>query len=84
MTFEEAKSLQTTREADVMCTGDVLDRFPKGALGLTPDEVKFTPEYRQAKAEFNHAFEAFQNINRYILRHFAKECREERRARRSR
>lgn len=82
MTFEEAKALQTTRDAEVTRIGNALDAFPKGAMGLTPDEVKFSPEYRQAKADFSAAFKKLQNINHYLSDNFAKEIREERMARR--
>lgn len=83
MTFEEAKTEQATRRARADATSVALNTFPKdGPMGLTPDAVKFTPEFRQARAEYNHAFEELRIFNSFMLRTFAKECREERRNRR--
>lgn len=83
MTFEEAKATQVARRVRYEITSKALNAFPRGAMGLTSDAVKFSPEFRQAKAENDHAFEELRIFNSYMLQTFAKECREERRRRRA-
>jgi hypothetical protein len=82
MTFAEAKATQSALDNEVTRLGDVLDTFPKGALGLTPDAVKFSPEYSAAKSAFDAGFAKLRNFNGAFTKSFAKEIREERRARR--
>lgn len=40
--------------------------FPKGPMGLTPDSVKATAEWKQAKAEYNAAFAHLRKVNSII------------------
>lgn len=49
------------RQMDVASAA--LKVFPRAANGLTPDAVKFSPEYRAAKAEFDRAFAAVRAFN---------------------
>ena len=56
---EETKTL----EAQVYATARNLRDYPRGANGLTPDSVKFSPEYRAAKSAYNKAFSALRNHN---------------------
>ena len=39
-----------------------------GPLGLTPDAVKLSDEYRQAKRDFDAAFQAERKFNRDFLK----------------
>lgn len=50
-------------EANVNAASRKLHTFPKGPMGLTPDTVKSTPEYRAAKQEYARAFEALRAFN---------------------
>lgn len=43
-----------------------LNKFPKGAMGLTPDEVKSSVEFKNAKSKFNIAFNDQRNFNSNI------------------
>lgn len=49
-----------------------------GPMGLTPDSVKSSPEWRQARAEFRAAFDALRAFN---ARHASRYRSEERAAR---
>lgn len=40
-----------------------LQIFPRGPMGMTPDEVKFSPEYRAAKEAADRAFAALRHFN---------------------
>ncbi len=46
-----------------------------GPMGLTPDSVKFSPEFRQARADYESAFRALQSLNRRNAKRFAPEIR---------
>lgn len=50
-------------EQEVAAASAALKAFPKGPTGMTPDNVKFSPEYRAAKERYQRAFEALRTIN---------------------
>lgn len=49
-----------------------------GQRGLTPDHVKFSPEYRLARREYQTAFSALRDLNQKHLKSFRKELQAER------
>lgn len=81
-TYLEAKLAQVVLDDRVTKMSAVLDTFPKGAMGLTPDDVKFSPAYRLAKQQFDASFAALRKFNGEFTKAFAKEIREDRLARR--
>ncbi len=81
MKFQEVKAAAERAAALSKQYGEVLNAFPKGPLGLTPDHIKFSPAYRQAKAKFDAAFAQERRINAYLSKHFKKELQQERRNR---
>lgn len=83
MTYTEAKAKCAEVETRVCAAGAALKAFPKGSMGLTPDAVKASPEYKAAKAEFDAAFFAQRQINRFINKHFKQERLADVRARRN-
>lgn len=83
MTFEEAKAEQAKLYADVKRCSDALKPFPRMANGLTPDNVKSSPEYREACSAYAVAFHRLRSFNEGFSRQFAKEIRAYRRARAS-
>ena len=60
-----------------------LKRFPSGPLGLTPDEVKATPEWQTAKREFDSIMREFRDFNQGFIKHHKHAWREELDRRRS-
>ncbi len=82
MTFQECKELQAHCDAECKQWGDVLSSFPKGDMNLTPDWVKSSPEYQRAARGMAIAFKQFQNINAYLVKHYSKELKQERDAKR--
>ena len=75
---EKAAKLWAASEA----TGKAMDAFPRNAMGLTPDNVRATPEWRAAKAASDTAFQQLRNFNSVYTKTFAKELRKERATRR--
>lgn len=65
MTFEEAVREEARKilEGEWKRAGKALKVFPKGPMGLTPDEVKVSPEFRAAKSAYDKAFEALRRFN---------------------
>lgn len=46
-----------------------------GPMGLTPDSIKFSPEFRQAKGDCDSALRALQALNKHNAKRFAPEIR---------
>lgn len=59
---------------------DALQGFPKGAMGLTPDEVKFSEPYKTASNRYAKAHQALRDFNGPFTTKFAKELAEHRMA----
>lgn len=57
--------IETTRKAlwDAMMVASSNIPAPHTASGITPDSVKFSPEYRAAKAVYAKAMKALQDFN---------------------
>lgn len=83
MTYAEAKLIAAALDAEVSRAGAAMDVFPRGPMGLTPDSVKATVEWKIAKHQFDAAFAKLRNFNGAFVKAFAKEMRDERRARRA-
>lgn len=83
MTFEEAKTIQAKLHAEVAAASAALQVFQKGRMGLTPDDVKASPEFRAATQRYNVSFVQLRSINGLLTRKFSNELREERRTRRA-
>lgn len=83
MNFEQAKAIAAQFEAQVRTASEALQVFPRtGSMGMTPDEVKFSPEFSQAQSTFDWAFKQQRAFNSVFLRRFKKELAAERRQRR--
>lgn len=79
-----AKAAKAQIEERVTRTSKILRAIPgvgSGPMGLTPDAVRASPEYRIAKAEFDAAFAALQTFNQRFHKAFATEIKAERCAR---
>ena len=83
MTFEQATILRDTfsrlsNEAAISLRS--IPGVGSGPMGLTPDNVKFSPEYRSAKAAFDHAFANLQAFNKRYVKEYRKELMSQKRA----
>lgn len=81
-TFAEMLKTRDALDAEVIATGAKLRSYPRGNMGLTPDAVKATPEWKQDHAAFSSAMAGLRKFNTDFLRHYAKEWRAEHAARR--
>jgi hypothetical protein len=81
MSYEEAKAKQDALFAASKAASAVLVAYPKGPMGLTPDEIKVTPKWRAERAASDRAFQEARAFNAWFTKRFAKEYRAERSAR---
>lgn len=79
--FEQAKAQADALNAAVKAASQVLNAYPKGHMGLTPDAVKFSQEYKAAHAAYCRAFEASRTFNAWYTKAFKAELRAARQAR---
>ena len=82
MSFEVAKTLHNKLNSAVDDASAILQQFPKGDAGLTPDAVKFSPEFRAAKTAFEYHFKLAREFNGLYNRTFKRELASERKSRR--
>ena len=76
--FEEAKAELALIEAEMAAAEAVMRAFPRGPMGLPPESVRLSPEYRAAKARTDKAFARLRAFNAVYVKRFAKELRAER------
>lgn len=79
MNYEEAKAHKQSIELMVKTLSEELQKFPKGPMGLTPDHVKATPEFRFAKHVYDMAFKKLRDFNGEFNRTFKAEIKADRR-----
>lgn len=81
--FVSARAEARKLSAAAQAASDALQKFPKGAMGLTPDDVKRSPKWRAAYQDYNQAAQALRKFNGSYTKTFAEELRHEREFRRS-
>lgn len=81
--FLDAREEAAELDRAMAAATQALAQFPKGAMGLTPDEVKRTPEWRAAFQASNRALQAIRNFNGTYTKTFAEELKHERQFRRA-
>lgn len=84
VSYAVARQIRDRIEADAEAAGARLRAIPgvgSGQLGLTPDAVKASAEYRAARADWDRAFAALRAFNSEYYRRFRREIKAERQAR---
>lgn len=76
--FEGAKAELALIEKEMAAAEAAMRAFPRGAMGLPPESVRLSPEYRAAKARTDKAFARLRAFNAVYVKRFAKELRAER------
>lgn len=80
-TFAEAKLEADRLYAEVQRTSAALNAFPRNAIGLVPQVVRMSPEYRAAKTAYDQAFAALRDFNAGYTKTYKRELAAERKAR---
>jgi hypothetical protein len=73
--FESALAEKLRLEAECETFSRAMQRFPRGPVGLTPDHVKESHEFQQAKQSFDASFRRLRDFNVLFLKKFKKEYR---------
>jgi hypothetical protein len=86
ITYATFKAAQSALEFQVKAASDAIRAIPghaSGPMGLTPDDVKFSRPYQEARAAYDRAFSALQQHNMAYCQAFKKERIAERDAKRA-
>ena len=81
MPYEQARKIVIEIEKKSDFWSKKLNSFPKGEMGLIPQEIKETQEYQHANQQFNATFQELQKINQWFLKNYKKEYLKERQER---
>jgi len=82
MNYIEAKEYKHKLESIVETYSERLQGFKKNNLGMIPNEIRETEEYKEAKLDFDKFFNQLQEFNKYFMKQFKKEYSKERAERR--
>jgi len=77
---KSAKALLDKALDDASAELQKFDQF-KGVMGMTPDHIKASPEFRKAKHAFDVAFQTSRNFNGDFNKRYKKEIAADRRER---
>ena len=83
LSFADAKAWQARLDATLTATTAVLNAYPKSAIGLTPDHIKATAEWKGNYRANQLAFDRLRRFNQVFVRTFKKELAAERKAKRN-
>ena len=78
--YAEAKTRAVELEAETERTSKALKTLSGGGpMGLTPEAVKATTEWKDAKRAYDVAFAALRNFNAAFVKRFKREISQDRR-----
>jgi hypothetical protein len=78
--YPEAKAKSLELEAEAERTGKALKALSGGGpMGMTPEGVRSTSEWKAAKREWDTAFAALRNFNAVYVKRFKREIQQDRR-----
>jgi hypothetical protein len=75
MLFRDAIKRRTTIEEALESLGARLKTYPRNNVGLTPDSVKFSPEYREIKSAHDREFARLRAVNSFLLKTYPAEMK---------
>lgn len=75
--YERSKKTKGELEAKASAANEVLQQFPKGAMGLTPDHVRASPEFQAASRAYETAAKESRDHNGHHFKKFKKESNAE-------
>ncbi|PGT89852.1 hypothetical protein [Bacillus thuringiensis] len=78
MTYEEAKAHNRKLDEEYDNASKNIRKFERNAMGLTPDHVRETQEWKDADKRERLAFANLRKFNAWFLKEFKKEYLTER------
>lgn len=79
--FDAEYAKQQALYAELTFASKMLTRFPRGLMGMVPDDVKATPEFKQARAEYERIFQTVRRFNARFTKEYKRELAAQRSAR---
>jgi hypothetical protein len=79
MTYEEAKAYKQQLDEKSKIDSDLLNSFEKNSMGMTPDHIRETTEWKKAKQSSEKSFSELKNFNSWFMKNFKKEYAADRR-----
>lgn len=73
LTYMQVRAHADAIHAENGRLSDTLNAFPKGDMGLTPDHVRATSEWRAAKLAFDLSFAELRAFNAWYVKEFRAE-----------
>ena len=73
LSYEAGKSHGKRLDDENRAHSEILRKFPKGPMGLVPDNIRLSPEYQSAKRAYDHSFKALQRHNQWFVNRYKKE-----------
>jgi len=74
--FEEMIKVKTELESVAQAASKKLQSFPRGEMGLTPDSVKATAEWKLAHNAYQLANDKVRGFNHRFIASYGKQWRE--------
>lgn len=81
MNYSQAKAYK--HELETLCNeaSNKLQLFERNEMGLVLDHIRDTEEYKDAKDKYYTVFTALQDFNKWYVKEFKKEIRQDRKNR---
>lgn len=76
--YEKAKAIRDKVEEQVAKCSARMKKYPRGAMGLVPDNVKFKAPYQKDLAAMRSAMATLRQVNTLMVKHYKKQMAAER------
>jgi hypothetical protein len=83
ISFEDYQAQSLVLKEAVDRTSESLQVFPRGNMGITPDDVRISDEFKAAKRDYSLAFNALRVFNGSMPKDYMKRAAVIRRASRN-
>lgn len=74
-TFEQLVDLAEKTELRLKVLGNVLQKYPRNALGLVSDDIKASNAYQVDRQNYDREFQRLRSINSVLTSTYKKELR---------
>lgn len=75
MNYEEAKAHKQVLDAINRKHSEILQQFETNGIGLVPDNIRATEEWKQAKHDYDNSFAELREFNAWFVKEYRKKKR---------
>jgi len=72
MSFEEAKAHKQELDTINRKHSEILQQFETNGMGLVPDNIRATKEWKEAKQDYERSFAELRKFNAWFVKEFRK------------